>query len=210
MDKQQKTYWEHGDFSTPYQMGPQKHRLYMLDLLHNKGVESLLDVGCGTGPIYELNLAQFPMRKPFVYKGTDYSWRMIDTAKGLFPEGDFEVQDMRDLKEEDNSWDCVLLMHSLDHTDDYKAAIAEAARVAKKYVCIILWRSLRDSGTNLNDRNSYGRESGFWEDTHLQEYSMEVLEEEFKKNNLEVEHLAEGEEVNDPNRYNSLFLLRKK
>ena len=213
-----KTYWD--TFETLYQMGSQKHRIYMLDLLREKGVGSLLDVGCGTAPIYDL------INRPddggwtniTNYKGTDYSPAMIEICRREFSVGQFSVQDARNLKESDNSWDCVLLMHSLDHLDDYKAAIKEAARVARKYVCIILWRPFVTTGTNLNDRNDMGKKKDDkgnlleppWEDTHLQEYSREVLEQEFKKNNLTIEHIAEGETINsDASKYNFLFLLKK-
>ena len=205
------TYWD--TFGPElYQMGPQKHRLYMLDLLQEKGVKSLLDVGCGTAPIFELlwnGGAEWRSIKD--YKGVDYSWRMIETCKEQFPSGNFEVQDMRKLKEPDNSWDCVLLMHSLDHTNNYQAAIKEAARVAKRYVCIILWRSFVEEGTNLNNRNMYGKKEGEepWEDTYLQEYSKKALEDEFEKNGLVIEETAEGEKLNEENKYNFLFMLKK-
>ena len=42
MDKKPKTYWEIEDFSNPYQMGPQKHRLYILDKL--KELEEVKDI----------------------------------------------------------------------------------------------------------------------------------------------------------------------
>lgn len=212
MDKKERTYWDSKDFQgRPYQMGPQKHRLYALDLLQEKGVKTLLDVGGGTMPIYEL-IINTPEKWDFIYKGTDYSWAMVETAKEMFPNGKFEVQDMRHLSEPDNSWDCVFIMHALDHTDDYAAVIKEAARVSNKYVCIILWRGFVNQGTNLNPRNTMGKEPGEepWEDTYLQEYSREVLEEEFKKNNLTVEHEADGETINsDQSKYNWLVLLRK-
>ena len=54
----------------------------MLDLLRKKGVESLLDVGCGTGPIYEILKED---NDPMKYKGTDYSFAMIDVCKKNFP-----------------------------------------------------------------------------------------------------------------------------
>lgn len=209
-----KTYWESDDFMNTYQMGEQKHRVYMLDLLRSHGVESLLDVGCGTGPIYQLIIENEEGRWDNVvkYKGTDYSRTMIETCKKEFPYGNFEVQDARKLTEEDNSWDCVLLMHSLDHLDDYKSAIKEAARVASKYVCIILWRGFVNEGTNLNPRNTYGKEEGEapWIDTYLQEYSQESLEHEFTKNNLIIERAVEGEVLNsDRSHYNFLYLLKK-
>lgn len=214
MIKDPRTYWESKDFDNPYQMGGQKHRLYLLDLLKRRGVKTLLDVGCGTGPIYDLIVNDPDGRWDNItkYKGTDYSRQMIETARREFPHGDWEVQDARRLTEKDNSWDCVLLMHALDHIDDYASVIKESARVASKYVLIVLWRGFVDSGTHLNDRNRMGKAEGEpdWEDTYLQEYSRESLENEFKKNGLLVDEIAEGEQLNgDYSHYNFLFLLRK-
>jgi len=211
MDKP-RTYWD--TFTTSYQMGSQKHRDYLLDLLRDKGVSSLLDVGCGTGPIYQLIKENSDRWGNFTnYKGTDYSPAMIEVSKQSFPEGNWQVEDARHLDEKDNSFDAVLLMHSLDHLDDYKAAISEAARVSKKYVCIVLWRPIMDSEENsLNDRNMYGKEEGDepWEDTHLQEYSRKRLEEAFKESGLKIIYTADGETINSaPNSCNSLFLLEK-
>src|SRR3990167_5900398 len=153
----ERVYWD--SFKDPYQMGAQSHRVYLLNLLRDKGVKSILDVGCGTGPIYELIKENFSGWN-FKYKGTDYSFGMIDVCKREFPEGNFEVQDARALAEEDSSWDCVLLMHCLDHLDDYEAAIKEASRVAAKYVCIVLWRGFVNEGTNINPKNRMGKQEG--------------------------------------------------
>src|SRR3990167_2453876 len=89
MDKsKRRTYWD--TFESSYQMGYQKHRLYLLDLLLGKDVHGIFDVGCGTGPIYEIIKRR---NYPFSYKGTDYSPAMIDVAKQSFPEAFWEVQD---------------------------------------------------------------------------------------------------------------------
>ena len=206
-----KTYWD--TFEGKYQHGEQKHRLYLLDWLKRLGIKSLLDVGCGTGPIYELLISAKEGRWDNIirYKGTDYSQAMIEIAEGEFPNGDFEVQDARKMTEPSNNYDCVLLMHVLDHLDDYRAAIKEAARVSNKFVMIVLWRSFVNEGTNLNDRNMYGKEEGDepWEDTHLQEYSKAALDEAFKEANLRVIETIEGEQVNDLGRYNFIYLLSK-
>ena len=214
-----KTYWD--TFEGFYQMGAQKHRVYMLDLLKFKGVNSILDTGCGTAPIYQMikdtwvrsadDITDIP-QWIFKYKGTDYSPAMIEICKREFPDGDFQVEDNRHLDEPDSSYDCVMLLHVLDHLDDYQAAIKEAARVSSKYVCIVLWRSFVGEGTNLNDRNMMGKSEGEqpWQDTHLQEYSKKSLEDEFAKNNLVIEETAEGEQINsDQSHYNFLYLLRK-
>lgn len=192
----------------PYQMGPQKHRLYILNLLKKIGVKSLLDVGCGTGPIFVLN-----KKFGFKYKGTDYSEGMIESCKEQFPKGDFEVEDARHLTEADDSWDCVLLLHSLDHINDYKAAIKEATRVSNEYVCIVLWRTFADDHqVHMNDVNMMERteEEGKWPDTYLMQFDRESLEKEFKKNKLEIVKTVEGSKLDsDHSRWNFMFLCKK-
>lgn len=209
-----KNYWDYlaSDGKT-YQMGAQSHRVYLLDLLMEKGVLSLLDVGCGTGPIYQL-IEDNPNRWDFIYKGTDYSQGMIEVCKKEFPEAAWEVEDARALNEPNNMFDCVLLMHCLDHLDDYESAILEAARVARKYVLIVLWRGInykKGAINNLNDRNMYGKKEGEtpWEDTHLQDYSWEKLQEAFDKAGLKVVQKEDGTEINKEGKYNTLILLQK-
>lgn len=205
------SYWESKDFESPYQMGEQPHRVYMLDLLQSYGVETLLDAGCGTGPIFDL-IVNTDEKWDFKYKGTDYSRQMIETAKREFPYGKWEVQDAREMTEKDNSWDCVLLMHALDHIDDYKAVIKEATRVSKKYVCIILWRGFINEGTHLNNKNRMGKREGEpdWKDTYLQEYSRKALAEAYEEAGLKIVHEADGDEINgDYSHYNYLVLLEK-
>jgi ubiquinone/menaquinone biosynthesis C-methylase UbiE len=218
-NKKPKYFWDVID--KPYQMGSQKHRVYLLDLLKQKGIAEILDVGCGTGPIYELikdtavqtdDGTTYFKKWDFKYKGTDYSEDMIACCKHEFPEGDFEIEDARKLKEKDDSWDCVLLLHALDHVKQYDEVIKEAARVAKRYVCIVLWRQFSPEGVQINDRNTLGKKEGEepWEDTYLMQYSKEALGKEFEKNGLGIMGTAEGEDLNsDHSKWNYLFLLKK-
>jgi len=202
-----KNYWESDFFKIPYQHGVQPHRTFLLNLLKEKDVDSVLDVGCGTGPLYQM-MTENP-KWDFKYKGTDYSKTMIETAKREL-NGDFEVQDMRKLKEGNHSWDCVVLMHSLDHVDDYKKAIKEAARVAKRYVCIVLWRRFVPEGTTLNSVNKMDRTDDIaWDDTHMQDYSVDALTDAFREAGLKVEELEVGGALNGSyTRYSSLFLCK--
>lgn len=222
-----RTYWDYiVKDGQRYQMGGQSHRVFLLNLLAGQEqtvsarasstiepARSLLDVGCGTAPIYEL--LQFDVQKPDSkwnviekYKGTDYADGMIAVCKKEFPQGDFEVQDARHMTEKDKSFDAVLLMHVVDHTDDYQAVFREAARVAKKYVLLVLWRPLTTNGlNNLNSLNTYDRQEGQWEDTHLQEFSREKLEEAFAQAKLTSIFETSGPEINQEGRSNTLFLL---
>lgn len=216
--KKLKNYWDYlSSNGQTYQMGAQSHRVYLLDVLKQLAVKSILDVGCGTGPIYQLikdTLQDEVPRWHFKYKGTDYSEGMIEVCKKEFPKGDWEVQDARHLLEKDNSWECVLLMHCLDHLDDYQMAIKEASRVAKKYVLIVLWRGINyneGAVNNLNDKNMYGKEEGEepWEDTHLQDFAYEPLRRAFDEAGLRVVFKEDGEVVNKEGRYNTVILLDK-
>lgn len=196
------TFWD--TFHSAYQMGPSKHRLYLLKRMKELGVKNFLDTGCGTGPLYELN------NNELKYKGTDYSWAMIEQAKQHFPDGDFEVQDARKLTEADNSWDCAVSMHCLDHLDDHRAAIAELARVSRKYVIVVLWRGFVGQD-RINDRNMMNKNEGEqpWEDTYLHEYSRDDLMAEFSKNKLSVVEEVTGDKINDPGKYNWMVILEK-
>lgn len=196
------TFWD--TFHSSYQMGPAKHRLYLLKRMKELGVKSFLDTGCGTGPLYELN------KNELKYKGTDYSWAMIEQAQEHFPEGDFEVQDARKLTEKDGSWDCAVSMHCLDHLNDHRAAIAELARVSRKYVIIILWRPFVGVD-RINDRNMMNKSEGEkpWEDTFLHEYTREDLVTEFEKNGLTIIEELNDERINDPGKYNWMVVLEK-
>lgn len=214
-------YWDIVEITNGYQMGPQKHREYLLDLLKKHQVSSILDVGCGTGPIYHLiqttaeptaDAITMVKRWDFKYKGVDYSHHFINWAKKKFGKM-FEVQDARHLKEKDNSWDCVLLLHSLDHVKQYDEVIKEAVRVSKKYVCIVLWRDFRlDDLVVVNDRNMLSKKEGEepWEDTYLTQYSKKTLEKEFTKNKLKIVAEVGTEELaSEQCKYSYLYLLEK-
>ncbi len=213
-----------------YQMGPRYYRVYLLDVLKNWHIKSFLDVGCGTGPLCEIILSEKStgydvssndptrlitlQRWNFIYKGVDYSEGMIEVAKGLFPDADFEVQDMRHLKELNDSWDCVTLIHSLDHVDDYMSALREAVRVTKQYVAIMLWRPINYGDKGHNDLNSVSQQElppgkERWEDTHLQDYTWSVLEQAFKDAGLTLLMEEHGNPVNIGGTQYTFFLLEK-
>ncbi len=192
------TYWNDlGKDGKTYQMGEQFQRMKVFDLLEEHDCLSLLDVGCGTGPMYQIIKER---QLPIKYKGVDYSDTFIDTCKNEFPEGNWEVQDARKLKEVDNSFDCVLLLHALDHVDDYVSAINESRRVASKIVILVLWRPFVElgSGNNLNSVNEN------FEDTHLTDYDKSELDIAIEESGFKI---VDEFQLNEGNKFNHFFVL---
>lgn len=123
--------------------------------------ESVLDVGCGPG----WNMEHFNAFGPEVlrYKGVDYSDRFVRVANErrikmrystdyALP---FELQDCRDLKEPDNSWDVVILQDCVEHTNGYEKPVEEALRVARKRVIVTFWH-LTENDDHINDDGNDG------------------------------------------------------
>ena len=113
--------------------------------------ESILDVGCGPGCVYENLIAQ-AKHDQVKYRGLDYSISFIDACLNLFPGVDFRLGDARALMEEDSSWDTVLLCHVLEHCPGYRQPIYEAMRVARGRVVIIMWRPLYAGPDKVEDK----------------------------------------------------------
>lgn len=206
-----------------YQMGALSHRVYLLNLLttfYNKTgltiepIQSLLDVGCGTGPIYQMlkyEWGKVDSKWNLItkYKGVDPSHGMIDVCKLHFPEGDWQVEDARHLDEPDNSWDCLLYMHSFDYLYDYEQAIKEMARVTKKYVCIVLWQALENGDAHRLNNSINGAEPVDWDTARLQHFSWIPLQKDFAKYGLKVLLKKDDKEINQEGKTNTLILLEK-
>lgn len=87
---------------------------------------SVLDVGCGDGYVASLILDQRP----------DLSFRGIDVAVREDTGIPVEQFDGERLPFEDRSFDCVMFVDVLHHTDDPNVLLQEARRVARKSIVI--------------------------------------------------------------------------
>jgi len=124
--------------------------------------DTFLDVGCGSGADYEI-LER--VGRKVRYKGVDYSPSLLAGAKALCPNGEFEVQDINNLKEKDSSWDVVNCRHAVAHCEYYEQPIKELIRVARKRVIITIHTPFPNDGADTihpnppySWRNLYGKE----------------------------------------------------
>lgn len=91
---------------------------------------SLLEIGCSSGFYSEvLEIAGLPMR----YSGCDYSEAFIQLAREKYPFIQFDVEDAAALHYPDRNFDVVVSGCCLLHIPEYATAVAETARVARRY-----------------------------------------------------------------------------
>lgn len=134
---------------------------------------SVLEIGCSSGYLSRV----LPKVK---YEGTDYSKAFIEFAKLKFPKIKFTVNDATDLKYKDNMFDIVISGSCLLHIINHKKAIAEASRVAKKFVIFHRTPILHVTQTSYLTKSAYGHKMM---DIFFNE---EDLIDQFYKNNLAV------------------------
>lgn len=134
-------YWEH----RKYHRGEDECRKLLYKWI--KEGDKVLDVGCGSGWMWE-NFKKKGIK--INYKGVDLTRDFIEGARIDFPEVWWEVQDARDLREVNKSFDVVTLYHVLEHIPypGWKDAIKEAVRVARKLVIVTIWRGLVEESSD--------------------------------------------------------------
>lgn len=93
-----------------------------------KDGDTILDVGCGVGVFYK------HLGEPPGYFGIDIDAGEISKAKEAWPEADFRVMDLYDLK---GRWDVVICSRVLVHLPDFEGAMKVLLGCAKR-LCIIL------------------------------------------------------------------------
>jgi len=99
--------------------------------------DSVLDLGCASGGTYDW--IKYKNKKRITYKGTDYAEKFVEANKKRHPNIIWEVEDCRDLAEEDGEYDVVILYDVLDGLPGWEQALDEAYRVAKKKVIVVMW-----------------------------------------------------------------------
>lgn len=112
-------------------------RQYVREWLAQHPGLTLLDIPCGAGVEYDGIVRD---AVPVSYTGMDASDRMLEVVRRRHPGGDFRKGNIFGIPLPDASVDVVLCRHVLEHLDDYRPAVTEAARVARRRVFLVLFR----------------------------------------------------------------------
>lgn len=108
----------------------------VLEELKTYPFQELLDVGCGTGPMIELLLKEFPDRN---YTGIDLTPRMIQVAQEKkLAHTTFLVGDSENLPFADAAFDAIVCTNSFHHYPNPQKFMNGAARVLKSGGRLIL------------------------------------------------------------------------
>jgi ubiquinone/menaquinone biosynthesis C-methylase UbiE len=97
-------------------------------------VKNLLDIGTGTGIF-----AEAFVKHKIQVTGIDPNIELLEIAKSIVPEAQFQKGIAENIPFPDDSFDLVILIHVLHETDNMFKAISEAKRVARKRVVILEW-----------------------------------------------------------------------
>ena len=104
----------------------------MLDLIARDGPKDppgcIVDVGCGTGRLLRAASARWPAAR---LSGVDPAPHMIEVARRLAPEGDFQVAPAEAISFPDESADLVLSSVSFHHWANQKKGLQQIARVLR-------------------------------------------------------------------------------
>lgn len=104
----------------------------VVSVLPATSIESVLEIGCGEGFSME-RLAPHLKNKRITISDVDPE--LVARARKRNPVGvETAVESIYNLKHQDRSIDCVLVLEVLEHLEDVDQALSEVFRVAKKYV----------------------------------------------------------------------------
>ena len=116
-----------------FRTNPRPWPVWVFDQLEGRDGCRVLDVGCGTGLLWQVNAPRVPA-----------SWTLVltDTSEGMLAETkrrvdalqcrlEYRAMDAQEVTFPDGTFDIVIANHMLYHVPDRERAIAEARRVVK-------------------------------------------------------------------------------
>ena len=105
---------------------------WIFDQIDLTGKKNVLELGCGSGQLWERNL--FRMPEDISVTLTDFSEGMVNSAKSRLKGArgfEFKVADAQEIPYRNGVFDIVIANHMLYHMQSRKKAISEISRVLK-------------------------------------------------------------------------------
>ena len=136
-------------------------RLKALELL--QGMSSVLDVGCGTGVMFEL----IRERRPDLdYLGVDVTPQFVAAARERFPAdaGRFREGSLYELDRLPGAFDVVLCRHIVEHLPDYAPAVQHMYARARRKLIVVFYLPPRP--LRLGRKRDERFERGFYTHTY--------------------------------------------
>lgn len=122
--------------------------------LANQANPTILEIGCGNG--YYCEVLSYLAHCALDYTGLDYSPAMIESARARYPRHRFLIADATLVPFADSAFDIVWSGTVLMHLVDYKKAISETCRVARRFCVFHSTPVLADAPTRFLTKRAYG------------------------------------------------------
>ena len=136
-------------------------RLRTIELL--QGMTSVLDVGCGTGVMFEL----LRERRPDIdYLGIDVTAQFVAAARERFPAdaAQFQEGSLYELAKLPGVYDAVLCRHILEHLPDWEPAVQRMYERARRKLLVVFYLPPRP--LRLRRKRDERFERGFYTHTY--------------------------------------------
>jgi hypothetical protein len=128
------SYWESSvaveEFTNWHSTTEHIHKLSLLgNYMYDKESSSVLDCGAGNGSLYKVLEG---LKLNIKYKGIDLTQKLVTDAQNNMI--DIEYGDIEQIQFKDESYDMVVATDVITHLYDYRSALKEMLRVAKRHV----------------------------------------------------------------------------
>jgi ubiquinone/menaquinone biosynthesis C-methylase UbiE len=131
----------------------------------------VLEVACGPGIEYE-GLKKAGVRVDYV--GVDVTRSMVELCTRRFPEATFQVGNAESLPFADESFDVVFAKDLYEHLEDFRGALRDMYRVARKRVVVYFFLPLVDAPTKYEKHPESGFHHNHYSRQELVSYSTEL------------------------------------
>lgn len=162
---------------------------------------TVLDAGCASGYYYEVLNHLVPLR--LSYCGCDFNQAMLELARQRYPNVPFARADLRSLAWPDRSFDVVLSGAVLVHVREWKEAVGELARVARRWLVLHRTAVSLKGASFVTVQKAYGAEVY---SVHIQEAELMSLLRSLGYRLISKLDSREGPAGPDSGNYTYLFL----